>query len=199
MKLYLVTAPTPEPLTRLELEQQFLRVTTSDEEELIDGLIKTARERAELATGRALCTQTWDYKLDCFPATDYIELPLHPLISVTSVKYIDVNGTEQTWSSANYTVDAPSGPYAPKGRILRKYDVTDWPNIRDQRLAVTIRFVAGYGDAADVPDSIKHAMKLMVGHWYENRQTVTTLDRGETMIDIPFGAQALLSPYAEVL
>lgn len=199
MSLYLVTAPTPEPLTRLELEQQFLRVTTSDEEELLDSLIVVARERAELETGRALCTQTWDYKLDEFPLTDSIELPLAPLISVTSVKYVDVDGVEQTWSSANYTVDAPAGPYANKGRVIRNYDVTSWPDVRTQRLAVTVRFVAGYGDADDVPEQVKHAMKLMIGHWYENRQDVSTLDRGETMIGIPMGASALLSPFRSLL
>ena len=36
-----------------------------------------------------------------------------------------------------------------------------------------IAFIAGYGDAPpDVPAPIRHALKLLVAHWFEHREPV---------------------------
>jgi uncharacterized phiE125 gp8 family phage protein len=36
--------------------------------------------------------------------------------------------------------------------------------------AITVRFIAGYGDTADqVPERIKQAILMLAGHWYETR------------------------------
>jgi uncharacterized phiE125 gp8 family phage protein len=53
--------------------------------------------------------------------------------------------------------------------------------------------VAGYGDdAEDVPQAIRQAMMLMIGHWYENRED--TLGVGNIQ-RIPQGSEYLLWPY----
>lgn len=51
-------------------------------------------------------------------------------------------------------------------------------------------------DAADIalefkPD-VKHAALLLVGHWYENRESSVS---GTTVNSIPFGFGALVGPY----
>ena len=52
----------------------------------------------------------------------------------------------------------------------------------------------GYGDATtDVPETIRHAMMLMVGHWYDNREQ-TGFDE---LSNIPFGYEALLNMHRE--
>ncbi|MCW5861278.1 MAG: head-tail connector protein, partial [Caldilineales bacterium] len=38
--------------------------------------------------------------------------------------------------------------------------------------AIHIRFEAGYGAASAVPTRYKQALKLLVGHWYENREAI---------------------------
>lgn len=131
--------------------------TTSDPE--VGAWITGAREYAETFTHRAFITQTWEDKRDGFPSSDdAIWLPKAPLISVTSVTYVDTNGVTQTWSNALYTVDAPAGPKARFGQIVPNYGQV-FPSTRDVVNAVTVRFVAGYGAAAAVPTLIKACLK----------------------------------------
>jgi len=122
--------------------------------------ISAAREYGETFTHRAFVTQTWDDKRDGFPGSsdDAIELPKAPLISVTSVSYVDANGVTQAWSSTLYTVDAPAGPKARSGYLVPNYGQV-FPTTRDVPNAVTIRFVAGYGVASAVPSLIKACLK----------------------------------------
>lgn len=193
MALSLVTGPQTDPLTLAEAKLH-LRVDVADEDGLIDGLVKAAREHAESFTHRALLTQTWDCILDDFPAWgSAIYLPKAPLISVTSVSYVDQNGTTQPWASSNYTVDAPAGPWARQGRVVPSYNVP-YPVTRSVENAVTVRFVAGYGaSAASVPASIRHAMKILISTWYGPGRDSVALDRRVELI--PNTVDALLWPY----
>lgn len=62
-----------------------------------------------------------------------------------------------------------------------------WPEVRDQLNAVTITFTAGY---PTVSEGIKHAMKLLIKAWFDNR--------GEQLSQpgtVPFGVEALLDSY----
>ena len=130
--------------------------TTSDPQ--IVAWVAGAREYAETFTHRGFITQTWDLKLGGFPCDDVIWLPKAPLVSVTSVTYVDPAGATQTWSSALYTVDAPAGPKARAGCLVPNYGQA-FPSTRDVVNAVTVRFVAGYGAAAAVPVLIKACLK----------------------------------------
>lgn len=131
--------------------------TTSDPEIL--AWIIGAREYGETFTHRAFITQTWDDKRRGFPSSgEAIWLPKPPLVSVTSVTYVDTNGATQTWSASLYTVDAPAGPKARGGCLVPNYGES-YPATRDQVNAVTIRFVAGYGAASTVPTLVKACLK----------------------------------------
>lgn len=92
----LITAPAVEPVTVAEARAH-LYVGHSDDDAIIGAFIAAAREDCEHRTQRALVTQTWERTLDGFPAA--ISLPMAPLASVTSVKYIDGDGNEQTLCS----------------------------------------------------------------------------------------------------
>lgn len=168
MRLSLVTAPAAELATTAEAKS-WLRVSHSSEDTLIDGLVKSARGFAEGFTNRAFVNQTWELSMDTFPGCREIELPLPPLSSVTSVKYYDTAGTQQTMSSADYTVKVWAGDYAPYGSIVLGYGKS-WPSSRGYIDDVTIRFVAGYGAAAsNVPELIKSAVKQLVAQMYDQR------------------------------
>lgn len=168
--LSLVTPPAEEPVTRAEAKKQCevaTAITAHDSH--FDRLIKMARIRAEELTGRQLVTATWDLFLDAFPAdgVSRLQIPRAPLASVTHVKYIDAGGTQQTLDSSLYKVVTAREP----GEIHPAYG-TVWPIAREEPDAVEIRFVAGYGDAADVPELLKEAMLLLIGHWFEHREEV---------------------------
>ena len=168
MALFLATAPAIEPLTLAEtkVHLQVSSAVTDEDDYIEDTLIPTARERAEGATNRQLITATWDLKLDCFPCGDWIWMPKPPLLTVTSITYIATDGTSTVWASTNYTVDAPTGPKAKRGRIALAYGVS-WPATRAQINAVVIRFTAGYGVAAtSVPARLRRAMLLDIGSMY---------------------------------
>jgi uncharacterized phiE125 gp8 family phage protein len=130
-------------------------------------LIKAARIQAENYTLHALVTQTLELVLDAFP-TGGIELPMPPLQSVTSIKYIDDDGVEQTLGASLYSVDTDTIP----GLITPAYD-EEWPtDVRDQVNAVRVRYVAGFGAASDVPEDIRTWIKIRVGTLYDNPQAV---------------------------
>lgn len=189
MGLVLKTGPAVEPVTLAEAKLH-LRVEPdqTDEDTLIGDLIVAARQHIELVTGRAFVTQTWQYVLDAFPS-DEIRLPRPPLQSVTSVKYKLEDGTDETLDSGQYVVDITAEP----GLIVTAPGY-DWPtDTLYPSGAVTVEYKAGYGDAAsDVPTGIKQGLLLLLGHWYENRETVVV---GQTGNSVPFAADALLWPY----
>lgn len=191
MALHLVTAPASDPLALADAKTH-LKVEDGTDDELIRLLVLAAAEQCETFTGRKFVTQTWDLKLDGFPC-GAIDLPFPPVSSVTSVSYVDTNGDSQTWSSSLYQTDLPAGPQATIARIQPAYAQT-YPQTRSQWNAVTVRFVCGYGGPQDVPGSIQAAMKLLIGHWYANREAVA-VSAGTVPSEIAMGVDRLLWPY----
>lgn len=185
MALVLVTAPAVEPITLTEAKSH-LRVDITDDDALITALIIAAREYCEGFQNRACITQTWDLWLDSFPSEDYIRIPLPPLQSVASVKYYGTDNAEYTMAAADYFVDNKSEP----GRLVLAYGKS-WPSVALRPAnGVVVRFVAGYGGtAANVPQKVKQAMLLLIGHWYANREAVLT---GSISKEIEFAVNSLL-------
>ncbi len=153
---------------------------------LIEGLITAAREYAEGFQNRQYITATWGLWLDGWPRGDRITVPLPPLQSVASVKYYGTDDTEYTLAATEYTVDDKSEP----GKLFLRYGKT-WPSITLRpHNGVCVEFVAGYGaTGASVPEKVKQAMKLLIGHWYRNREAVIT---GVTSKEIEFAVKSLL-------
>jgi len=186
MWLSLASAPAEQPVT-LDEAKKHLRVLNTAEDTLISALVMAATAHLEGRSGilgRALVTQTWEMRIDCFPWRR-IELPMPPLQSVTSLKYIDDAGVEQTMPTADYVVDAQHMI----GRI-RPAHGTQWPSTLDDEGAVRITFVAGYGAAGAVPQPIKQAILLLVGHWWINREAV-----GEAGGPHALAVEALTQPF----
>lgn len=121
----------------------------------------------------------------------WIELPKGNLGTVTSIKYIDTNGTQQTLAGTEYTVDAVEVP----GRVRLAYGKfwppTQWPRWD----AVRIQYTVGWAVAAGIwagPTAIKQAMYLLISQLYEHRSP-EVIARG--IVQIQFSADALLAPY----
>ena len=181
--LALVTAPATEPVTIGEVKNH-CRIDITEDDALLQNDIVVARERVEVEIRRALLTQTWDWRIDRFPVT--FDVPRAPLQSVTSIKYIDTGEVEQTLATSIYTVDAYSVP----GRITKAYN-EDWPNTLGHVNDVTVRFVCGYASSAAVPYTIKHALMMIVGELYKEREHPNIGASVETLL----AANELLGPY----
>jgi uncharacterized phiE125 gp8 family phage protein len=175
-----------EPITTAEAKAH-LRVIGSVDDTMIDALVKACRLIAENDLRRSLITQTWTKTLDEFP--DAIELAYPPIISVTSVKYYDTAGAQQTLAPALYALDAQSEP----GWIVPAYGEA-WPDTLATINAVEVIYDTGYGAAADVPQAIKQWILLQVGHLYENREATVP---GVSIAPLPF-AGSLLDGYRVV-
>lgn len=152
MGLTLITAPTEEPVS-IDEAKTWAKISGTADNSTVKSLVKAARILAEKVSGRAICTQTWDYFLDKFPEWE-IRIPKPPLVSVTYVKYYDTSGTLTTISSANYRVITSREP-----GIVEPVYGESWPLTREMADAVVVRFVAGYGTADDVPEDLKTAIK----------------------------------------
>lgn len=184
--------PSVEPVTLAEAKAH-LRVDASDDDAYILGLITTAREWCEEYLDRTLVSTQWVMRLDKFPddGTMDVELPRPPVVSsgtatAVSVTYTAENGGTQSWSSASYRVDRASTP----GVVRTLYGQTWPPHLQDDN-AVTVTWWGGYGPSgSSVPAAIRHAILMLVGHWYENRQA--TVATGAVPQDVPFGVRSLL-------
>jgi len=189
--LEVVTAPTGdgppvgEPVTRAAAKAHCnIEAAFTDDDDWVDAAIAAARAEAERTTRRQFLTATYDLFLDAFPV-ETIEVPRPPLSSVTSVKYYDTSGVQQTLTvDTHYTIDAKSQP----ARIVPSYAEQTWPNTRDIPNAVEVRFVCGYGAAAAVPADYILAMKQMIDHWYRFRGIVA----GFAVSNLPVTVNALL-------
>lgn len=190
MALSLVTAPTAEPITTSEAKLH-LRVDHAVDDSLIETLCQAAQAMVETATHRLFGSQTWDDKRDSTPCDGVWWLPYPPVSSVTSITYVDLAGATQTWSSSEYTVDAPAGPQCGHARIVPAHGYS-WPQVRDVPNAITVRFVCGYTSA---PAALVQAMKLLIEHWYANRGAVVV---GTITSDIGLAFNSLTWAYKAV-
>ena len=164
----LKTAPSVEPVSAAEAKLH-CRVDVADDDTLFTILIQAAREYAETYTGRQIITAHWYFMGSAFPSGDII-LPKSPLQTVTSVKYNDLNGNQQTFANTNYTVMTPAHGL---GRVALNYD-TSWPSARIEAESIIVEYVAGYGDAAaNVPQGVRAAILMLINGMYDYRAPVT--------------------------
>lgn len=179
-------APTSEPITTAE-GKTAARVTIATDNDYIDTLIQSAREWCEDFMGRAIFTQTWEWKLDRLPFnSDWFVVPYPKLASVTSIAYTDTDGDSQTLATTVYEVDTTSQP----GRIALKFDQV-WPSVRSQIInPVTVTFVAGTTVALG-SFYVKQAIKMLVAHWYNVREDVLVGSRNEPF-NVPNGVRDML-------
>src|ERR1043166_4190421 len=107
MALELVTGPGEEPVNLDEMKKHLnIDEDLTDDDDLIENLIIAARVHSEKISNVRMVTQKWRLWLDCFPYC--IEIPLRPLASVESVKYLDSASVFQTLDASTYDVDTKS-------------------------------------------------------------------------------------------
>jgi uncharacterized phiE125 gp8 family phage protein len=118
-----------------------------------------------------------------------IRLPVAPILSITSVSYKQASdGVLTTLASDQYQLVKSVTPHV----ITQAYEVT-WPTPRADFDNVQVVFRAGYGAAStDIPEDIIQAVRLMTGHFYENRQNELA---GTIVSRMTIGAERLLMPY----
>jgi uncharacterized phiE125 gp8 family phage protein len=195
--LVVVQQPTTYPVD-LATAKNFLRVTTSNDDVLIQTLVQAATAVVEAFTGRSIATKTYRQSLDSFPYyTDsmvsqmayppsYYSLPRYsttlwnysqmiklfapPLLSIEEIAYLDSQtGERQVLDPSKYIVDSDSEP----ARLFPGPAGAIWPSVLYVPNAVQITFVAGYDtdpSTSGVPSAIVLAILMLVANYYENRE-----------------------------
>ena len=116
-----------------------------------------------------------------------IELPRPPLQSVTSLTVYDDADAASVVAASTYFVDSDREP----GRIVLRSGKT-WPTVGRVAGGVEVVYVAGYGAATGVPQTIRQGILLLTAHLYENREAVSA-EPGAA--ELPLCVAALWQPY----
>lgn len=184
----MITASTLKLLTVQEAKQQ-CRITEDDDAHNADlsTLIDEVTDFIESLLNRSLLTSTRELHIATFGTGEELLLPFAPLQSVTFVKYYDEDNVQQTLSSSRYfaiTDDRSCGS-------VYLHPDYEWPETFERPDAVQIRFVCGWTSAANVPAGIRKAAKMLLAHWFENREAVA--DR--TFTEVPLAFETLMKAY----
>jgi uncharacterized phiE125 gp8 family phage protein len=186
----LSVAPTATPVTYEDVVNH-LRVDADDEEELIRLYIDAATSYLDGyygVLGRALATQTWIQKYDGWDARMF--LPVFPVASITSVVYLNTSGGSSTVTSTDYALYTDDhGDYVEFDQAF-SYPTTSV----ESGPKITITYVAG----GTVPVAIKQAMLLLIGHWFQNRETISSNTGGGISTELAYTVKHLIAPYRRI-
>ncbi len=186
MSSILLTPPAVEPVSLAEAKA-WLRVEHDDDDEVIAALTAGARLHVEAQTRRALTIQSWRLSLDDWPQNGRIAVRPAPLQSLDAARVYDPEGMPHDIDTQAFVPDLTNSAlvFAP------------WALPAPGRNAAGIELdvTVGYGDAAaDVPEPLRQAIRLLVAHWYENRGVASA---GPVNL-LPGNVAALIAAYRMV-
>lgn len=182
--LDLVTAPVGSIVDGTEMAE-YLRRDSPEELRLIQQNLAGATDYVQQVSGKQLLTATYDVSWCRFPGCNgELVLPRLPASSVTSVSYVDQNGTTQVLSASSYTVN--NGSDHVSAYVIPAHNA-NWPSTRGHDRDVTVRFVCGFGTKQQVPDTYKIQVCMLAAHWFENRGAIAC----GAMAKMPLAFEAL--------
>lgn len=155
----LLTPPSAEPVALADMKT-FIRVEHSDDDALIGALIASARLTVEALTGRLLSTQVWRLILDRWPPSGEIRTGLDPIASFTA-RICDADGVDTELDEGQLTLVTGSSP--------ARLRVRNAPVPGLAACGIEIDVICGYGEPDDVPQPLRHAVRLLAADWYERR------------------------------
>lgn len=167
--------------------RRHLNLSTTDDDLWVESGIAAATRLVEDRTGRTYITQSRRLTMRTFADSRYVHgrriYPQKSPILATStvaITYVNSLGTTSTLPTSDYHVSL----YETPGRISEAYNAT-WPDTRNEDDDVKVDYVAG---ASVAPPTVKHAVLMLLAHWYANREAVA--DKGGQ--EIAWGVDALL-------
>lgn len=170
-----------EPVT-LAMAKANSNIEHSDSDTYLQLLLDTSISEAESYTGRAIFKRPVNIRLERFEKE--IVLPYGPIISITSLVFVDENGVDTIVDALMYDiVPCENGQSA---ILYFKADPPTSVSVHNP-MPVKVNALAGYGTADEVPWDIKKAILLIFSQQEMYRE------------DMPLKAdkasRALLRPY----
>lgn len=194
MQPVLVTPPSALPVTLAEARSH-CRVAHDGDDTYITTLIGAAvgfLDGRAGVLGRAIKQQAWSFRFCAWPVKASLPIDLCDVSGVV-VKYFDAEGVEQTVSSSLYHLEP-----TPAGAMVWFRSGFTAPAVDDDRpFPISVTATAGMVETAPGFQAIRHAILLLVGHWYENREAVV-VGSGVDVRNLPMAVDALIAPYRRV-
>lgn len=173
-----------EPVTLEEVRERVHALPGNEAEELyvLKPIITAAREYCESRTGYAFVRQ----RITAYPSIEQIKagafvLPRPPVAEIEHVTVTSADGT--TSGIADYQVDGEDGRM-----IIQLANASGLRSVNP----VSVTYIAG---AIECPEMARQAMLLLIGHWYQNRESVQT--GAVTAVEIAQTTEALLMQYKQ--
>jgi len=153
---------------------------------LLEDYCFAAERYIERRARKMLMSRTYDFVLSAFPPDDDpLELPITPVRSIASLAYYNTANGSTSLASTDYDLHQSAAGYS----FLTPTVDTTWPATKPRRDAVTIQLVAGHGsESTDMPQTMRQAAKMIVAHWYANREAAAA----KSIKEIETGVDALL-------
>jgi uncharacterized phiE125 gp8 family phage protein len=184
MPSILLSGPAVEPWSVAEAKN-FLRAENDDDDTVIASLIAAARSHVEAMTRCAMIAQTWRFVLDQWPKDGRIKPGRGPLRTLAAARVYDSAGNASVIDAETLVLDKTAGVIAPSAWGL--------PAPGRATAGIELDVEIGFGTAAtDVPDALRHAVRTLVAHWYENRGLIAI---GQSMAMMPASVSAMIASY----
>lgn len=184
MSAILLAGPAAEPLSLADAKA-FLRVAHDDDDAVIAALIAAARSQIEAMTRCALLTQSWRLVLDRWPDDGRVRLRFGPLRELAAVRVYDGAGHTSAIDPAGFAIDAAAGIIAAPCWSL--------PLPGRSLAGIELDLALGFGPLpSDVPELLRHALRTLVAHWYENRGLAAI---GASVALLPGSVAAMIASY----
>lgn len=176
--------PANEPLTLDDIKDH-LRIDHEHEDALLMQLQAAARHTVERSIDQALLEQTWRQYEPGLGSDRCVRLRIRPVLSVSAVTAFDGDGNPAVLASTDYHLVRDRD-----GQLVEFADNID-PALCANGLEIDV--LCGMGSLGlDVPETLRHAILLLIAHWYEFRGAVAPQDQP---VSLPPGFETLIAPW----
>lgn len=180
-RLSVLVPPASLPVTIAELQDQARLLFPGEpdpcdgaEDALLTRYIATATDELDSAfgwLGRSLIPRTLRLTLD-EPPPKVVELPGVPVTSVEQIAYTDPAGVDQVILKADLAANGFRLDLDDTGNpaLIWVTNGFAWPETIDDPAKFRIDYIAGYADAAAIPDILKHWILVKAATKYRDRE-----------------------------
>lgn len=162
----------PMELVNLEELKAHMRIDHNAEDTILKSLQRAAYDWIEQFTGRSILTSEWKYLTTGLKASSEVRhaLPFPNLLGVESVHHVFPNSKRE--KIKRFTLDQRFG--------------VEYLCMMSKGVPIEIVYSAGFGPHPRfVPEAFHQALKILVAHWYEQREGC----------DVPATVDTILRPY----
>ena len=186
MPVTAVTASTALALTTVDANDHLKGLYDENDAHLLR-LIAAATVYVEKRYGTHLLNATVTETFEGWTNSNFMRLARAPVVSITSIKYYDADGTQQTWAASNYILTAPENL---PGEVEVAPDIS-LPSTDARTYPWEVIYVSGYGAAETaIPDNIQHALRLLIEDFNRFRGN---LFEGNASKEVAIGVTRLFS------